>query len=274
MGERAGLTIPEFAAAYPAEHAAWAAAGGSFEHADAVPGAESTADVLGRIVPALREVLDSVPPGGTACVVGHGAALKVATIALLGWDRTVSTSLRGLDNCGHTLLDDAGPDGVVATRRVEPDPRFRAAGVGWLIFCELSDGVRSGGRPVGGVAQLVAHLHGMQRVRGSSPLTSTDRVRPGPQGPGLDDDQAGPVRARPDLSVRRPDACGPTRGCGIRPTRPAQPARLSSIRPTRVQVSCSVADALETSRSASISSVTRRGASAAAQPFVVPSSRT
>lgn len=110
VGERAGLTIPEFAAAYPAEHAAWAAAGGSFEHADAVPGAESTADVLGRIVPALREVLDSVPPGGTACVVGHGAALKVATIALLGWDRTVSTSLRGLDNCGHTLLDDAGPE--------------------------------------------------------------------------------------------------------------------------------------------------------------------
>ena len=27
--------------------------------------------------------------------------------------------------------------------------------------------------PDGGVAQLVAHLHGMQRVRGSSPLTST-----------------------------------------------------------------------------------------------------
>lgn len=111
VGERAGLTIPEFASAYPAEHAAWAAAGGSFEHADAVPGAESTSDVLGRILPALREVLASVEPGGTACVVGHGAALKVATIALLGWDRTASTSLRGMDNCGHTLLDDAGPDG-------------------------------------------------------------------------------------------------------------------------------------------------------------------
>lgn len=110
VGERAGLTIPEFAAAYPAEHAAWAARGGSFEHADAVPGAESTSDVLERILPALHEVVASVEPGGTACVVGHGAALKVATIALLGWDRTASASLRGMDNCGHTLLDDGGPD--------------------------------------------------------------------------------------------------------------------------------------------------------------------
>lgn len=109
VGERAGLTIPEFAAAHPDHHAAWVAAGGSFEHADAVPGAESTEDVLKRIVPALDEVLASLPPGGTACVVGHGASLKVATIALLGWDGTASTSLRGMDNCGHTLIDDAGP---------------------------------------------------------------------------------------------------------------------------------------------------------------------
>ncbi|WP_457206178.1 histidine phosphatase family protein [Nocardioides sp. P5_C9_2] len=109
VGERAGLTIPEFAAAYPAEHARWAAAGGSFEHADAVPGAESTDDVLDRVLPALTEALASAPPGGTACVVSHGAALKAATIALLGWDRTASVSLRGMDNCAHTVLDDAGP---------------------------------------------------------------------------------------------------------------------------------------------------------------------
>ena len=74
-----------------------------------MPGAESTEDVLKRIVPALDEVLASLPPGGTACVVGHGASLTVATIALLGWDGTTSTSLRGMDNCGHTLIDDAGP---------------------------------------------------------------------------------------------------------------------------------------------------------------------
>ena len=36
---------------------------------------------------------------------------------------------------------------------------------------------RSGtlGRYIGAVAQLVAHLHGMQGVRGSSPLSSTMR---------------------------------------------------------------------------------------------------
>ncbi|KRF30647.1 histidine phosphatase family protein [Nocardioides sp. Soil805] len=108
VGARAGLTIPEFAAAHPAEHAAWTAAGGSFENADAVPGAESTDDVLRRILPALTEALGSVAPGGTACVVSHGAALKAATVALLGWDRATATSLRGLDNCGHSVLADAG----------------------------------------------------------------------------------------------------------------------------------------------------------------------
>lgn len=109
VGERAGLTIPEFAAAYPAEHARWTAAGGSFDHPDAVPGAESTDDVLGRVLPALREALASVRPGGTACVVSHGAALRAATVALLGWDRTASASLRGMDNCGHTVLTEAAP---------------------------------------------------------------------------------------------------------------------------------------------------------------------
>jgi glucosyl-3-phosphoglycerate phosphatase len=111
VGQRAGLTIPEFAAAHPAEHAAWTAAGGGFDHPDAVPGAESTDDVLRRVVPALRDALAAVPPGGTACVVGHGAALRVATVALLGWDRAHATSLRGMDNCGHTVLEEAGPDG-------------------------------------------------------------------------------------------------------------------------------------------------------------------
>ena len=110
VGARAGLTVAEFAAAHPAEHAAWTAAGGTFENADAVPGAESTDDVLRRVVPALGDALASVEPGGTACVVGHGAALRAATVALLGWDRGLLGSLRGMDNCGHTVLDDAGPE--------------------------------------------------------------------------------------------------------------------------------------------------------------------
>jgi probable phosphoglycerate mutase len=109
VGARAGLTVAEFAAAHPVEHAAWTAAGGTFENADAVPGAESTDEVLDRVVPALHEALASVDPGGTVCVVGHGAALRVATVALLGWGRAAVASLRGMDNCAHTVLDDAGP---------------------------------------------------------------------------------------------------------------------------------------------------------------------
>jgi glucosyl-3-phosphoglycerate phosphatase len=109
VGRRAGLTVAEFAAAHPDEHAAWTAAGGTFENADAVPGAESTDGLLRRVVPALCDAMTAVQPGETACVVGHGAALRIATVALLGWDRATAASLRGMDNCAHTVLDDAGP---------------------------------------------------------------------------------------------------------------------------------------------------------------------
>lgn len=39
------------------------------------------------------------------------------------------------------------------------------------MIMELPD---QGGNPFGGMAQLVARLHGMQKVRGSNPLTSTN----------------------------------------------------------------------------------------------------
>lgn len=38
------------------------------------------------------------------------------------------------------------------------------------MIMELPD---QGSNPFGGMAQLVARLHGMQKVRGSNPLTST-----------------------------------------------------------------------------------------------------
>lgn len=129
VGDRSSMTIAEFAAAFPQEHAAWSAAGGLFESADAVPGAETTEEVLDRIVPALREALASVEPGETVCVVGHGASTKVALIALLGWDTTSGQSLRGMDNCGWATLVENGADGglrLTAYNRVAPD--FTSAG--------------------------------------------------------------------------------------------------------------------------------------------------
>ncbi|MEO5664663.1 MAG: histidine phosphatase family protein [Nocardioides sp.] len=124
VGDRSGLTMAEFAAAFPAEHAAVAAAGGLFEAAGLVPGAESTEDVLERIVPALREALASVDPGETVVVVGHGASTKVCLAGLLGWDETTRQSLRGMDNCGWATLVETGVDEglrLAAYNRTAPD---------------------------------------------------------------------------------------------------------------------------------------------------------
>jgi len=129
VGERAGLTIPEFAAAFPSEHARWAAAGGSFESADSVAGAESTSDVLARMLPALRSAFSALAPGETGVVVGHGAALRVALLALLGWDGSASAQLRALDNCGWAAVDDSALGGglrLAAYNRVAAD--FTSAG--------------------------------------------------------------------------------------------------------------------------------------------------
>ena len=132
VGERAGLTIPEFAVTFPDAHASWLAAGGSFENADSVAGAESTSQVLARMLPALRAALSSLAAGETGVVVGHGAALRVALLALLGWDESASSPLRGLDNCGWATLDDSAPGGglrLAAYNRIAPD-FTSAAGVG------------------------------------------------------------------------------------------------------------------------------------------------
>lgn len=129
VGERAGLTIPEFEAAFPAEHARWAAAGGSFEHADSVAGAESTPDVVARMLPALRSAFSELAPGDTGVVVSHGAALRVALLALLGWERSASATLRALDNCGWAAVDDSAVGGglrLAAYNRIAPD--FASAG--------------------------------------------------------------------------------------------------------------------------------------------------
>jgi broad specificity phosphatase PhoE len=129
VGKRAGLTIPEFAAAFPAEHARWAAAGGSFDSADYVAGAESTSDVLARMLSALRSAFTDLAPGETGVVVGHGAALRVAVLALLGWDGSASSSLRALDNCGWATVEDSPLDGglrLAAYNRIATD--FASAG--------------------------------------------------------------------------------------------------------------------------------------------------
>ncbi len=100
VGERSGLTSDEFEAKFPDEHGSWLAGGETLT----VPGAESTSQVRARIVPALRECLEALEPGGTGVVVTHGAALRVGVAGLLGWSTDVAKGLGALDNGGWLRL--------------------------------------------------------------------------------------------------------------------------------------------------------------------------
>jgi probable phosphoglycerate mutase len=105
-GDRAGLTNAEFAERFPDAHAAWQD-GHVTGH---VPGAETVAQVVTRMVPALQEIWQTTAAGHTTVVVAHGACLRVSLLAFLGWPETLLGTLRGLDNCGWAVLE-AGPHG-------------------------------------------------------------------------------------------------------------------------------------------------------------------
>ncbi len=53
---------------------------------------------------ACEELLVGLGPGETAVAVSHGAAIRVAVGALLGWPEEQFHSLRGLDNCGWAVI--------------------------------------------------------------------------------------------------------------------------------------------------------------------------
>jgi probable phosphoglycerate mutase len=105
VGARQGMTMAEFAEAFPTEHDSWARGDGLHP----VERAESGSDVVARMVPALRECLDSLDPGETGIVVTHGACLKVGLVGLLGWPEDLGATLRGVDNCGWVTLGEATP---------------------------------------------------------------------------------------------------------------------------------------------------------------------
>ena len=100
-GDRAVLTLAEFGEKFPDAYDSWRD-GHITGH---VPGAETTAEVVARMVPALREIW-AAGAGSTTVVVAHGACMKVSLLAFLGWPETLLGSLRGLDNCGWTMLED------------------------------------------------------------------------------------------------------------------------------------------------------------------------
>jgi glucosyl-3-phosphoglycerate phosphatase len=71
---------------------------------DSVPGAEKYDEVADRMTAALGELVAEVPLDGVALAVSHGAAIRTAVAALLGWTAQDALSLRGMDNCGYAIL--------------------------------------------------------------------------------------------------------------------------------------------------------------------------
>ncbi len=104
LGERTGLTMSEFAARMGVEAAGWWDVHAHVE----VPGAESSSEVSGRIVPALAEVLELLAPGETGLVVAHGAALRIGLAGLLDWPLEAADSLEAMSNCGWATLTEKG----------------------------------------------------------------------------------------------------------------------------------------------------------------------
>ena len=97
---RTGLTTDQYAASFPDEYAALL----SGEIAG-IPGRETDDDVLARFLPALTTYADSLGEGETGVVVSHGAALRTAVPAFLGWGDGSGEALGGLANCGWVELE-------------------------------------------------------------------------------------------------------------------------------------------------------------------------
>jgi probable phosphoglycerate mutase len=130
LGERTGLTMDEFAEAYPQEYREFRAG-----HYDVVPGGEGRADVVARVTACVEEALAALSPGECGVVVGHGGALKVSVLEMLGWSEGATAGLQALDNCGWAVISDSGVDGRLRlaawNRTAPPPPDFVSApGVG------------------------------------------------------------------------------------------------------------------------------------------------
>ena len=108
VGERSGLTMGEFAAEFPERHANWL----HDSESRLLPGEETTRQVRHRIVPALRECLDSLATGETGVAVLHGASLRVGLMGLLGWPWELSRSLQVVENCGYCVLTESEERGL------------------------------------------------------------------------------------------------------------------------------------------------------------------
>jgi hypothetical protein len=88
------------------------------DEAYVVPGAEHPGDAGARMAAALGDVAAALEEGGTALVVGHGAAIRRGIIAVLGLPGPLHRTVPAPSNCAwHVLEHHPGGRWVLATPR-------------------------------------------------------------------------------------------------------------------------------------------------------------
>lgn len=101
-GEWEGLQRPELESGYPEQLQRWSA------YADVRPGVtgETRLEVAERVVLAVEQGLDQVPPGEALMVVTHGGAARAGIGAILGLPPEHWAVLGVLTNCAWTVLQE------------------------------------------------------------------------------------------------------------------------------------------------------------------------
>ncbi len=116
-----GLTRPEILAGWPEDYAAWRR--GDFIR---IGGGETRPELAQRVAAAVLEHAEQTT--GTVVIVGHGAALRGATLKLLGLPLEQWGAFVGLSNAHWSILD-PGESGSLRLKRYNQGPPGAKAGV-------------------------------------------------------------------------------------------------------------------------------------------------
>lgn len=106
LGALQGQTHEEYAATDPVAFAQFRRG-----HFDIAPDGESTVAVADRMSAALGDLLAVTAPGELSVAVSHGAAIRVAIAALVGWPTELTRTLGVLDNAGWAVLMESSETG-------------------------------------------------------------------------------------------------------------------------------------------------------------------
>lgn len=103
LGSLEGMTHDEFLATDPDGFAVFRAADWG-----ALAEIEPPVDVAKRVVDCLGDLADGLTPNGVGVAVAHGAAIRTAVVALLGWPLSMAQELAPLGNCAWVGLTERG----------------------------------------------------------------------------------------------------------------------------------------------------------------------